>query len=440
LDKYPKKSKSGRFPNLGIGPRWFELRFHHEQCRLWRNRARFKVVTAGRRSGKTELAKRMLIKQLFMNKLHGLPGRFFAAAPTRDQAKRIFWRDLKALLPRVWTAYTSESELLLRTTDGAELHVIGLDKPMRLEGVPWDGCVIDELADCKPGIWDANIRPALADRQGWAWLIGVPDLHGPSQIEYQRFYQLGVSRANPEWRSFSWPSADILPAAEIESARGRMDARLFEQEFLGKFIVAGGRAFPDFDFATHVHPAFYRKDRPLCWSLDFNINPMCSGILQHHDGMIYVIDELVLPDTRTDHAVDAFFQLAAARGWNLKGLTIYGDATGSARDSTSGISDWHIVANRLKAYTPILKVPRANPPIKDTLNAVNAKLRDANGHVHVCIDPRCVRLIEDLNTALWPGDLEPHHALSWFRYFVEREYPIMYEMPATTGGVVAVTA
>jgi len=54
----------------------------------------------------------------------------------------------------------------------------------------------------------------------------------------------------------------------------------------------------------------------------------------------------------------------------------------------------------------------------------------------VSIDPRCHKLIEDLNTALWPGDLEPHHALSWFRYFAEREYPIMDER-SEIGGVVA---
>jgi len=436
MDMHLIHSQQRSSPNRAWSLRWVQLRFHQAQWRLWRDGARFKVVTSGRRSGKTELAKRMLIEHLFQITRHGLPGRYFAAAPTRDQAKRIFWQDLKALVPRDWTGYTSESELYLRTKGGAELHVIGLDKPMRLEGVPWDGCVIDELADCKAGIWDANIRPALADRQGWAWLIGVPDLHGPSQIEYQRFYQLGVSGADPEWRAFSWPSSDILPATEVESARHRMDPRLFEQEFLGKFIVAGGRAFPDFDVAIHVKPTAYRKDLPLCWSLDFNINPMCSGVLQHRAGMIYVIDEFTLPDTRTDHACDAFLERAKQHGWNLHSLHVYGDATGSARDSTSGTSDWRIVSNRLKQLCPIIKVPRANPHIKDTINAVNARLKDAAGGVHVSIDPRCHRLIDDLNTALWPGDLEPHHALSWFRYFAEREYPIMYERSGI-GGVVA---
>ena len=93
------------------------------------------------------------------------PGRYFAAAPTREQAKRIWWNDLKALIRPRWKAKVSETDLYIRTTLGNEIWVIGLDKPQRMEGVPWDGGIIDEYADCKPGTFDANIRPA-----GRAWL------------------------------------------------------------------------------------------------------------------------------------------------------------------------------------------------------------------------------------------------------------------------------
>jgi hypothetical protein len=115
--------------------------------------------------------------------------------------------------------------------------------------------------------------------------------------------------------------------------------------------------------------------------------------------------------------------------------SVYGDASGGARDSTSGVSDWHIVRNCLREYEPRMKVHRSNPGVKDTINAVNAKLKSAAGEAALRIDPKCVRLIDDFKTALWPGDLGEQHAIAWLRYFAEYEYPVLPEKPARKGGV-----
>ncbi|MDP9175557.1 MAG: hypothetical protein M3O30_17075 [Planctomycetota bacterium] len=422
-------------PNLGWSRRWVELRPHPEQSRLWIDRTRFKLVPAGRRSGKSELAKRRLVEHLGRRTTHGQPGRYFAAAPTRDQAKRIFWADLKALLPQKLRCRISETDLCITTPNGAQLWVHGLDVPQRIEGTPWDGCVIDELANCRAGIWDAHIRPALADRRGWAWLIGVPDMDAPGQVEYEHMVHVAQSAEDDEWRCFTWPSADILPEEEIESARRRLDPRIFEQEFQGKFVIARGKAFSDFDPTLHIKPAAYDPALPICWSLDFNIDPMCSGIIQHHKGHISVIDELTLPDTDTDAACDVFLDRAKQRAWNLYALNIYGDATGAARDSTSGISDWYILEKRLRGLKPRFQVPKCNPPIKDTINAIRAKLKTADGATQLTVDPRCHTLIDDLRTALWPGNLEPHHALAWLRYFTQAQYPVLPEITHHQGVV-----
>jgi hypothetical protein len=422
-------------PNHNWTPRWVELRPHLEQLRLWDDETRFKVVPAGRRSGKTEFAKRRLVEHLFRKTWHGQPGRYFAAAPTHDQAKRIFWEDLKALLPRYWIGSISETDLRIVTTRGAQLWVHGLEVPQRIEGSPWDGCVIDELANCRPKIWDAHVRPALADRRGWAWLIGVPDMDSPGQMDYENLALIAQSGAEAEWACFSWPSADVLPADEIESARRLLDPVIFEQEYLGKFVIARGRAFANFDPVIHVKRTVYDPSLRVCWSLDFNIDPMCSGVIQHNGAEVRVIDEISLPDTDTNSACDAFLERAGGRGWDLKNITIYGDATGWARDSTSGKSDWAIVLRRLHNLSPRFKVPRSNPAVKDTINAVRAMLRSADGGPRISIDPRCARLIQDLRTAVWPGDIEDQYALSWLRYFIDWEYPIALPAPASAGPV-----
>ena len=128
-------------------------------------------------------------------------------------------------------------------------------------------------------------------------MIGVPDMDSPGQIDYEKFVLLAQGGGDPEWRCFNWPSADILPADEVESARRRLDPVIFKQEYMGEFVIARGRAFADFNPAIHVKPTAYDPSLNLCWSLDFNINPMCSGIIQYHLDQVRVIDELVLPDT-----------------------------------------------------------------------------------------------------------------------------------------------
>jgi hypothetical protein len=141
-------------------------------------------------------------------------------------------------------------------------------------------------------------------------------------------------------------------------------------------------------------------------------------------GRVRVIDEFTLPDTDTDTACQAFLDRAAEEKWNLTNLRIYGDASGNARDSTSGITDWHIVENRLKKYSPVMRVPDANPHVKDSINALRARLKMASGKCNLLVDPHCRQLITDLRNAIWPGNLDEHHALAWLRYFVNKEYPI----------------
>lgn len=155
--------------------RWYPLKDHQVQLDLVAavpSGVRFPLVPAGRRSGKTERFKRFLVKQA-----NRVPGPYFAAAPTHDQAKKIFWDDLKAFsLSAAHPRRPSESDRIIYLPNGSEIHVIGLDKPQRIEGIPWKGGGIDEFADIKSDAWEAHILPALntvnpldQDYRAWCW-------------------------------------------------------------------------------------------------------------------------------------------------------------------------------------------------------------------------------------------------------------------------------
>lgn len=111
--------------------RWYQLIDHPVQHALVHDRVRFKVVPAGRRSGKTERAKRYVAKQAMLNAGES----YFIAAPTRDQVKKIYWEDMKRLsLASLCKKPPSETELIIHFNNGTRVQLIGLDRPERMEG------------------------------------------------------------------------------------------------------------------------------------------------------------------------------------------------------------------------------------------------------------------------------------------------------------------
>lgn len=191
---------------MQLPPRWTNLRPHPEQRAYFHSPHRFNVVPAGRRSGKTELAKRKLIMRALYGSEFRKP-RYFAAAPVRDQAKQIFWDDLCALTPSEDVKEIRVSDLTIKLNHGVDIIIVGMDRPERIEGSPWDGGILDEFANMKAGAWAENIRPALADRAGWCDLIGVPE----GRNHYFDLYQQAVKSmrelgAASEWGAYTWTS------------------------------------------------------------------------------------------------------------------------------------------------------------------------------------------------------------------------------------------
>ena len=134
--------------------RWYPLREHAEQRRLWESPCRFRVAAAGRRSGKTELSKRAGVAKA-IGPQRFADARYIYGGPTWEQGRRIFWSDLKKLTPR-WALRgqdprraISESELSIRLASGAVIQVVGLDRPQRAEGTPIDWLCVDEAADVR---------------------------------------------------------------------------------------------------------------------------------------------------------------------------------------------------------------------------------------------------------------------------------------------------
>lgn len=393
--------------------RWTPLKPHPEQARLWQSSARFRVVPAGRRSGKTELAKRELVRKALT--CTQLNGRYVAAAPTFTQAREIFWIDLQSLIPKGFIV--GEPKLTpvptIQLINGARIQVLGMDRPARIEGSPVDGVILDEYGNMRREAWDQHVRPALSTigRPGWAWLIGVPE--GRNHY-YERFSACSVL---DDWEAFHWRSESVLPPEEIEAAKRELDELTYEQEYGGSFVNFEGRAYHAFDTELHVSDRLdYDPSKPLDICLDFNVRPGVAVLSQELELPKWVADMAGVPWRPNETMTFAFAEVHIPKSSTTQRVmskviemmkdkhhgvvNLYGDASGGAQGSAKVAgSDWDIVRQMLSSLTNWTvkdRVPKSNPPQRVRLGAANARLRSALGEIRAAVHPRCKHLIRDL--------------------------------------------
>ena len=191
---------------------------------------RFVVVVAHRRMGKTVAALNQLIHCALQ--CEKPDPRFAYIAPTYGQAKRVAW-DYLCNFTRPLEATHNISELKADFY-GRRIQLYGSDNPDSLRGQYFDGVILDEIGDQNPKIWNEIVRPALADRQGWALFLGTPK--GANHFKDFR----DRAEKEPGWKLLEFKASEtgILPKEELEAAKKEMGDDKYAQEFECSFAAA----------------------------------------------------------------------------------------------------------------------------------------------------------------------------------------------------------
>ena len=204
---------------------------------------RFKVVAAGRRTGKSHLAAVSLV----LHALNGEPGKVFYVAPTQGMARDIMWDKLYELFGDIIVNH-NVNNLTLTLNNGATLYLKGADRPDTLRGVSLKHLVLDEYAFMKGDVFDAILRPALSDRKGSALFIGTPE--GRNHF-YDHFVTATMGK-DDQWDGWHFTSFDnpFLDKEEIEHAKATLPSWAFQQEYMASFDARAGEHFDaeKFDF------------------------------------------------------------------------------------------------------------------------------------------------------------------------------------------------
>jgi predicted phage terminase large subunit-like protein len=208
------------------------------QQQVWSDDTRFKIVAAGRRTGKSRLAAWLLI----VNALESSKGNVFYVAPTQGQARDIMWQTLLELgNPVIVSSHINN--LQIKLINGATISLKGADRPETMRGVSLKFLVMDEYADMKPEVFEQILRPALADQKGHALFIGTP-MGRNHFYELYQYAELGDDLTYKSWHFTSYDNP-LLDAEEINVAKKSMSSYAFRQEFMASFEARGSEMFKE---------------------------------------------------------------------------------------------------------------------------------------------------------------------------------------------------
>jgi hypothetical protein len=264
---------------------------------------RFNVLVAHRRFGKTVFTINELIKQAALCRLS--QPRYAYVAPFLVQAKDIVWGYLKHYTAPIPGIHVNEAEMWVELPNHARIRLYGADNAERMRGLYFDGVVLDEYAQMRPAVWSEVLRPALADRGGWAIFIGTPmgrngfwklydgARHGFPQPD-------GTRIPDPNWAAFMFRASEtgIIPGIELAAARAAMSQDQYAQEFECSFDAAIPGAYyaqiiSSIEQAGRLRPIAWEPALPVHTGWDLGIgDPTGIWFAQVVNGEPRIIDYL----------------------------------------------------------------------------------------------------------------------------------------------------
>ena len=405
---------------------------HPGQVLLHDSKARFRVVIAGRRWGKSLLAAKeaetMILKPLT---------RGWIVSKTYDLGEKVFREIHNTLihqfnLQTVRKSYSPKGgSMYLEFPQGSIVEVKSAEHPDSLVGEGLDWLVFDECASCKASIWEQYLRPTLSDRNGWALFISTPR-------GYNWLYDLwkrGNDPDHPEWKSFRFPSWDNphLSGEDIEEAKRTMSRAAFEQEYGAAFTFSSGQVYKEFDPAIHIVPeeelnilssaesGEWRRFR----SIDFGYeNPfVCLYIAVDPEDRVIIYDEYYQRHKTMEQHASFLLEEEQKSKAKIKSL-ITRKHDNSLYEFTT--CDPSAASARATLFEKgiVTIAPRSN--ILQGLELVRRQLRvREDGKPGLYISSKCVNTIKEFNLYSYPDkmdteepDKENDHAMDSLRYFL----------------------
>lgn len=277
---------------------WCEYHPHAGQQLFHYSEARFKLLIAGARFGKSLASAREALIEMLCG-----PTRGWLVAPTFSLAQPEF-RFLAEGLRSFGCRRAREGGPhgpSLRLPWGAQARTMSALRPESLLGEELDWAIACEASHLEPDAFERYLRPRLATRIGRMVVPTTP--HGRNWIYdlYRRVLEPGQSG----WQAFryaTWENPGIAPS-EIADARHSLPPEVFAEQYGGEFTGRRGRVYPEFSVQRHVVAELAPPAGAVFFkAVDFGYtNPfVCLWAALDSDGRLGVFDEYRLAGATLD--------------------------------------------------------------------------------------------------------------------------------------------
>ncbi len=213
---------------------------YEKQKSIFDSRARYKIVSKGRRFGLTTGAANNFIEEA----LRGLFSKGLWVDTVNSNieryVERLFLPHLKKLPESIWSW---RKQLKILTIRDAYIDFRSADRPENIEGFGYDKVFLNEagiiLKD--PYLWNNAIKPMLWDYNAPALIGGTPKGRGV-------FYELalrGQDPSQPKYEFFQFSTFDnpYLNVSEIRAELADLPERVIKQEINAEFLEDTGVVF-----------------------------------------------------------------------------------------------------------------------------------------------------------------------------------------------------
>ena len=336
-------------------------------------------------------------------------------------AKMIAFKELKQrLIDLNWVRKINESELSVTLKNNTTIALKGADNFQSLRGIKLSYCVIDEAAQVQSDAFYEVIRPALADSEGGVLFISTP--LGKNNWTFDLYNKEKEDPVN--WKSWQFTTLEggFVSDEEIEQAKQDMSEKQFNQEFNATFESFGDQVAWAFNRDENIKELPNADLRTLYIGGDFNVAPINAAIMVREGEDLYIIDEIQMYSSNTDELATEI-----KRRYPNSKVFVYPDPSGAARKtSANGHTDFTILTNA--GFN--VKAPRRHDPVRDRINALNARLRSADSKNHLFVSKRCKYSIESLEKYCFkPGTQIPDKDSGFDHMFDAISYCVAFIFP-----------
>jgi hypothetical protein len=382
------------FDKVGYQPHEVQQRIHRAAIE-----SRFRVVCAGRRTGKSFSGGHELTPKAFeafakrdLLDPHGKRMEYWIVGPEYTDAEKEFralYNDIKKLgmpMDKPGTYYdVNGGNMHLSLWGGRFLvHAKSAKYPDSLVGEGLHGVIMAEAAKLKPSVWNKYVRPMLSDYLGYALMSSTPEGKNWFYEAYMN-YQKGL----PGWWSIrmpSWSNPYLYPLGrrdpEIIALEAELTPEAFKQEIGAEFTEFVGRVFKEFDEEVHCRPLEYNPNFETYAAVDYGwTNPFVWLLIQvDHWKNVYVIGEHYESHLR----IDAAPQVLIDKGLVPNGLRSFFPDPAAPGDS-------RILADKLN----LTAMGGTGIEIKDRLRLIRRHLGTQAVDLPQGVNPRAPKLFVD---------------------------------------------